>query len=410
MAEIKLMPQQETMLKALADKENPGTYQELAKEVSMASKVYRSQLTRMERKGVVEDLGDNKWQITEAGVSYFAGTEEESTLADVKATPKQIFETYGKLVGVDTQKIPIVSNMIWTQDPFDLDWVWKCLTRSNISIELRRFWVSSWQAYLGQEKPEVLKWEPVTAAVEKAIEKVEAKKIEDKGKQEGTGEGKKEYAIITSKHGEEPIKVGEIGGMYTFQEAKETINLRMVQKQIAGYGGSAAQTQDKVSEVINALAPFLKQESKDDDRVYELLRETMTDKLSLAMTELEQRLPQQGEHKPWYEQLPAITTAITVAAPLIRTALGLPDAAQIQALTVSKNGNPQTSQTLQAINPDGSPVVFNREMMEFWRFNAQQKRDEEKHKQGMEMMSGVRDFLGKIGNAANKMATSGGSK
>ena len=407
MAEIKLQPQQEVILKALADREAAGSYQELAKEVNIGSRVYRAQLTRLERMGLVQDLGDNKWQITEGGVNYYTGPEEVETLTDIKATPKQIFETYGKLVGVEVNKIPIVSSMVWTQDSFDLDWVWKCLTRSNISIELRRFWISSWQAYLAQEKPELLKWEPPTAAQEKAIDKVGAKKIEEKGKQEVTGEEKKEYTIISTKHGEEPIKVGEVGGMYTFQEARETINLRMVQKQMTGMGGG--ESRDKVSEIIAALAPLLKQESKGDDRVYELLKETMTDKLTMAMNELESRMPQQGEKKPWYEQLPAITAAITAAAPLIRAALGLPDATVIQALAQNK-GDGQQAQPLQMLRPDGSPMVFTKDMMDFWKFNSEQKREEEKHKQGMEMMGGVRDFLGKIGSAAGKMATSRGGK
>ena len=392
MAEIKLQPQQEVILKALADREAAGSYQELAKEVNIGSRVYRAQLTRLERMGLVQDLGDNKWQITEGGVNYYTGPEEVETLTDIKATPKQIFETYGKLVGVEVNKIPIVSSMVWTQDSFDLDWVWKCLTRSNISIELRRFWISSWQAYLAQEK---------------AIDKVGAKKIEEKGKQEVTGEEKKEYTIISTKHGEEPIKVGEVGGMYTFQEARETINLRMVQKQMTGMGGG--ESRDKVSEIIAALAPLLKQESKGDDRVYELLKETMTDKLTMAMNELESRMPQQGEKKPWYEQLPAITAAITAAAPLIRAALGLPDATVIQALAQNK-GDGQQAQPLQMLRPDGSPMVFTKDMMDFWKFNSEQKREEEKHKQGMEMMGGVRDFLGKIGSAAGKMATSRGGK
>ena len=407
MAEIKLQPQQEVILKALADREAAGSYQELAKEVNIGSRVYRAQLTRLERMGLVQDLGDNKWQITEGGVNYYTGPEEVETLTDIKATPKQIFETYGKLVGVEVNKIPIVSSMVWTQDSFDLDWVWKCLTRSNISIELRRFWISSWQAYLAQEKPELLKWEPPTAAQEKAIDKVGAKKIEEKGKQEVTGEEKKEYTIISTKHGEEPIKVGEVGGMYTFQEARETINLRMVQKQMTGMGGG--ESRDKVSEIIAALTPLLKQESKGDDRVYELLKETMTDKLTMAMNELESRMPQQGEKKPWYEQLPAITAAITAAAPLIRAALGLPDATVIQALAQNK-GDGQQAQPLQMLRPDGSPMVFTKDMMDFWKFNSEQKREEEKHKQGMEMMGGVRDFLGKIGSAAGKMATSRGGK
>jgi len=407
MAEIKLQPQQEVILKALADREAAGSYQELAKEVNIGSRVYRAQLTRLERMGLVQDLGDNKWQITEGGVNYYTGPEEVETLTDIKATPKQIFETYGKLVGVEVNKIPIVSSMVWTQDSFDLDWVWKCLTRSNISIELRRFWISSWQAYLAQEKPELLKWEPPTAAQEKAIDKVGAKKIEEKGKQEVTGEEKKEYTIISTKHGEEPIKVGEVGGMYTFQEARETINLRMVQKQMTGMGGG--ESRDKVSEIIAALAPLLKQESKGDDRVYELLKETMTDKLTMAMNELESRMPQQGEKKPWYEQLPAITAAITAAAPLIRAALGLPDATVIQALAQNK-GDGQQAQPLQMLRPDGSPMVFTKDMMDFWKFNSEQKREEEKHKQGMEMMGGVRDFLGKIATAAGRMATSGGGK
>lgn len=426
-----LSPQRKKILEALAMENAPIHHTDLGKPLGITRDTIKNQMAILEKDGHVESTDKNVWSITAAGLEALkedaanlplgdhpsALKEGAPTMVEAGMTPRQIFTNYGINIGISQPKIPVICEMVWTGNPYDLNWVWKKLIEANIPFDLRKFWISAWKAYVSQEYPEWENWEPPTGAHEKAKSVAEEEAEKKAAKAEP-----REYLIGASN---QVVKVGPVAGMYTFEEAQGLASLNLLKQQAdaavkeaeagskdkiseilaalapyvakekaVGEGGT-----EKVSEILTALAPYITKETGGDNAIFKELIET---KLEAVLKEFESRLP--GPQKPWYETLPAMIAAITSAAPTLRAVLGVPDTDELMRRMEAKFPQGQ-SQPYQILDSEGKPMVMDlKTILEVRKFDSDQKRDDEKHKASMDMMSGMREFVTKIGSAASRMA------
>ncbi len=395
-----LTPQQKQIFEQLRKYQIPAHYERVASDLGLSAKGVQSQLGKLREFGLVKEVEEKHWQVTEDAQQKLeeAGEDTTVTLEDVHATPKQHFTQFGRTWGINPERLQVMVNTIWTSgDPENLDHVWDYLGKLQVSPDVKRIWVTAWQAYLAQSDPEKLKWQPPTTVQEKVAEVMEKKEVQ-KQIEKIEEEGPKEWIVDVKKN--EPVKIGEPMGLYSLKEAKELVQLRMYRETLEG-GRTEGVAAEKISDILTALVPYLTKEGQGEEAT-KLIRELFEEKLSSGLRELAIQIPH-GDQKPWWETLPQILTAVAGVGPTLKTLLGIPDAKDITALIESRIPHGD-SRPLEMKNPDGTPFVFTKEMMEFWRFNADQKREEEKHKQQMDIMGGLRDFMGKIGTAATRLA------
>ena len=361
-----------------------------------------------------------------ADPSLLIPREPIMSLSDFGATPYQIFSNMGVMAGVRREILPLVANMVWSGNCYDLLWVWQKMKDCAIPFDLRRIWINAWKSYAVQEYPALAAWEPPTPAQHEAAEaqaKAEAKVEATRASSSGDI---KEWLIGANS---KIVKVGVGAGIYTLEEAKGIVALDIMKNEAmaAVNTGDPSTRSEKISEILTALAPYIanKSENKSDaasEKISDvltalapyiskggdepgLMRELLETKFASALEQLESRLPQ-GDHKPWYETLPAILAAIGAMTPTIKGLLGIPDMAEfmktIDAKMATQN---QTQQPYTILDAEGKPMTMDlKTILEVRKFESEQKRDTEKHKASMEMMGGAREFISKIGAAASRMA------
>lgn len=348
---------------------------------------------------------------------------EPVTASSLGTTAQQIFMNMGVLTGVKRELIRLTASMIWAGggNCYDLNWVWKQMQDCDISYDLRSRWIHVWKSYVVQQKPEWRDWEPPSLARVEAEEKVEKAAA---AKEAGASTAVKEWLVGA----QGPIKVGTAAGLYSFEEAQGVMALNTMKLQAeaaveaakAGHGGQEKFSelltalkpfiegkkeageggQEKISEIITALAPYISK--GDDDNKY--LKELLEEKLAQMF---EHFAGGQGEKEPWYETVPAMITAFTSLGPTLRTILGIPDTNQLVSMIESRFPKQNGLQPYQVVDSEGKPMVMDlNSILSIKRFDREQAREDDKHKHQMDMMGGVRDFLGKISAAAARMGES----
>jgi len=185
--------------------------------------------------------------------------------------------------------------------------------------------------------------------------------------------GSREYIIVD----DEPVRVGENLGDYSLQDAKDILSIRALRDRFAGAGqgrgGSQSGAAEKVSDVLTALAPYLKTEGTDMSTIKEIL----ADKLELQKQEIISRIPQPGqptEPKSFIEQISGFVAAIgslKEAGPVLRSILGIPE---------PSSGNPANGVLpVQITGPDGQPIVMDLGQVINWRkFQGEERRADER--------------------------------
>jgi len=364
---------QNQVLQALSSEGGLVITENLATSVGTTQDTIRALCSKLKSKGYVDGSTKEGWTITSDGREVLErGLKIPTTPEDVGADTESKFKYYGKLAGVDPDRILATTEAILTGDPENLEHVWEVMTQMDIAMPNRRRWFNSWRYYLNQGIPAELK------------EKVFGSPDDEKGETLplSAKERGKDYIIVD----EEPIRVGAGLGDYGLQDAKDILGIRALRSRFAGVGqgGSPPAGSEKVSELITALAPFINKSSDP-----EMLKETLADKLALQRQEILSHMPQQGpQPKSFGEEITGFAAALSSlkeAGPMLKSILGLPES----------SGNPSTGLPVQIKGPDGSPIVMDLGQVIDWRrFQNDERRADERHGALVGLAQTVRENFG----------------
>ncbi len=357
------MANQNQVLQALSSEGGVVTTENLATSVGTTQDTIRALCSKLKTKGYVDGSTKEGWTITSDGKEVLErGLKIPTTPEDVGADTESKFKYYGKLAGVDPDRILATTEAILTGDPENLEHVWEVMTQMDIAMPNRRRWFNSWRYYLKQGIPAELK------------EKVLGSPDEEKGEalSFSAKERGKDYIIVD----EEPVRVGAGLGDYGLQDAKDILGIRALRSRFAsaGQGGSPPAATEKVSELITALAPFI---NKGTDLT--ALKETLAAQLAQQKQEIMSHIPQPvqaSQPKSLLEQL----TELKALGPMLKSILGIPESSNNPGIPVQVTG------------PAGQPVVMDLGQVIDWRrFQNEEKRADERHSAMMGLIETARE-------------------
>jgi hypothetical protein len=410
MADKKLSDQQRDILGLMAVQVGMRDYKEIAEAGEIKEDIFLAQLSRLKKQGLVEQEKPRSslWQITDAGVKAnleaaeaTEGAEGEEadrgregiSREEMGLTEYQIFIKYGRQMGgIPQTKLDGIAGVVFGDDPYDLDKVWQNLSEMNVAIDLRKQWFKMWQNYLRQAgKPADVSTTiqaQLTPADKRTPEQVRA--AEEQGR---------DWDLVEDDEGlQQPERVGPGLGEFTLKEATQVMALKnRAMRNRAAAGGQGGQfAQEPMSQLLTALQPYI---NKDTDQG--LLKWIITDQLDNMAKTITDSIPrQQGGQGigDFLEKIPQYAETLKTLAPILRAALGVPEA--------GSNNQPQAQSTpIQMTNPDGSPVVFQlNDFITLKKFEAEQKREDESSKQKEIMFGTIRGFIERFGKAAERAA------
>jgi len=365
------MANQNQVLQALSSEGGVVTTENLATNVGTTQDTIRALCSKLKTKGYVDGSTKEGWTITSEGREVLErGLKIPTTPEDVGADTESKFKYYGKLAGVDPDRILATTEAILTGDPENLEHVWEVMTQMDIAMPNRRRWFNSWRYYLKQGIPAELK------------EKVIGSSDEGKGEalSFSSKERGKDYIIVD----EEPVRVGPGLGDYGLQDAKDILGIRALRNRFTGagqVGGGQPAATEKVSELITALAPYINKGSDVDS-----LKEILADKLALQRNEILSHIPQppqSGQPKSLLEQL----TELKALGPMLKSILGIPE-------TPPASGNPLSGVPVKIAGPDGSPFIMDLGQVINWKkFMGEEARADERNQMLMKLGETARENL-----------------
>jgi len=275
----------------------------------------------------------------------------------------------------------LATDMVWSGDYEDIIWVFKALGRegADLADDLRRVWANSWRAKLHKSIPPELETE--LTGVSKAV-------VEEGKEVAPSKSGGSDYII----HDDEPIRVGENLGDYSLQDAKDILTIRALRGRFSG-GGQAgavtqAGTQEKLSELLTALEPYINKGSDQGT-----LKELLATQMELQRQEIMSHIPQPGQSTQPKSFITQISEAVTAlgslkdAGPMIRAILGIPE---------SSGGNPaNTAVPVQLTGPDGQPMTMDLGQVIDWKkFQGEERRADERHSSLVGLAQSIRENIG----------------
>ncbi len=382
------MANQNQVLQALSSVGGVVATEDLATNVGTTQDTIRALCSKLKTKDFVDGSTKEGWTITSEGREVLErGLKIPTTQEDVGADTESKFKYYGKLAGVDPDRILATTEAIFTGDPENLDHVWEVMTQMDIPMPNRRRWFNSWRYYLKQGIPVELREKVIGSPDE---EKGEA--LSFSAKERG-----RDYIIVD----EEPVRVGAGLGDYGLQDAKDVLSIRALRNRFAGGGQSGGAsmpgTGEKVSDLLRELAPYLNKGGND-----ETLRELISTQMELQKQEILSHIPQPvqgGQPKSVIDQIAGFVAALgslREAGPLLRSILGVPES----------SGNPLTP--TQIIGLDGQPAVMDlTKALDMRRFLGEEKRADERHDMFMGIGKAARENVGTFAEAAKEAIAEG---
>jgi len=365
------------ILQELSTKEALASTADIASALKSTKEAILKQLKREKEKGTVEGNTEEGWIITDSGRKVLEKGGPGITMVGEGVTPREKFESIGRLIGINEDRITLAADIVWSQNYEDLNWVWTALGQADIRADLRKIWTNSWRAHLKKGIPPELELELAGTPATKTGEP-------GAGEVVGTRATGRDYII----DGDLPVRVGTNLGDYNIQDAKDLIALRALKDRFRAAPGTlqagAAQGgvgQEKLSDIITALQPYL-QKGTDVDT----LKEILGDKLSLMRQDILSHIPPPGrgsQPKTLLEQLKELTDL----GPVLRTVLGIPE-------TPPASGNPFAGVPVKITGPDGVPIVMDLGSVINWKkFMGEEARADERHAMFMKLGETVRENI-----------------
>ena len=391
------------VLEGLNTKEAAVSTADLATGLQASTEGTRKQLARLKDKGYVEGDSQEGWLITAAGKSELEKGEIHPSMIDEGVTPRQQFEAIGRRIGIKEDRLVLATDIVWSGDFDDIQWVWGALGQADIANDLRSVWVNAWRAKLHKGIPPELETELT------GVSKVEAEA--EKGAAV-IKPGGREYIIDD----DVPVFVGPGLGDYSLQDAKDILAIRALKSRFSGVGqagagqsggGQPPGVAEKVSEVLTALGPYI---NKGSDQG--MLRELITAQMELQKQEILTHIPQPGQPsqpKSFIEQIAEVVTALgslKEVGPMLRSILGVPES----------SGNPGAAALpVQLTGTDGKPIIMDlSQFISLEKFRGDERRADERHQALVGLSQTVRENLGDgisaLKAAAEEAKGSSGSK
>jgi hypothetical protein len=393
-----ISPTQQKIIEKMEEEPSQNiTDKDVATSLSLKRDSTRAQLGKLEKLGIVKhntEAPEDGFWLTDDYQEAMDRANRPESLTDAKLTPKDYFRDLLSRFGVKEQHVPVIADTVWTGDPENLTWVWNELGKLQVAPDTKKQVWEAWRAYNEQDVP------PELEAVIARTKSKEELALEAKQR---SAEPKEDKALERGWLLEEggPEWYGTAAGQFTLAEAKEIYALRQLGLR-KKTGASADENnkqghQDSVSSILTALQPYIAKDTNTD-----LLREAITKQMELQEQKMLQLIPPQGEKKGIADnvhEIMGIFTALQSAGPLLRGILGIPE----QVASAPANANPPAMIQLQ--NADGTPITLTLPtFFELEKFKADQRREEESHKNKQEMMKTTKDFLVTIGTAAHRMS------
>jgi len=363
------MASQEKLLEILATEAGPIRPAALSQKLGEKIHQFMSQLNRLVDDGKVDKTSEGEYVIV--GPPLEEMPPGPLTQEGAGVTDYQQFRAIGLSIGIPEKLVDITTEHVWRGGNYkDLKWVWEALQQMAIRPDLRARWWHCWRSQLGEAIPAELK--------------TTIDEVATTGHKEGaTAKDGRDYIIF----GDEPVRVGEGLGDYTMQDAKELLTIRALKDRLAGLasarqptGGVAQAAQgasgptEKLSEVITALTPFLKQDADTN-----LMKEILSDKIQLLKADILSHIPQTNitQPKSFVEQLNEFAQLM----PTLKSILGIKES----------SGNPLP---VQVKDKDGNPMVMDlNQYIGLKRFESEERRSDERHSALMGLTQTIRENL-----------------
>jgi len=392
------MASKEQILAVLAGESGPMNKAVLSKRLGVPTSGWQSQADRMEKQGLIEKNEEKEYTITEVGRQFALAQPPEppeppppepgeETEESLKTTEYQQFIKMGKDTGVvPLALIEQVATHVWRGGDYkDLDWVWQGIAEMGIRPDLARRWFHSWRSFLHQPIPADL----VTAVAAPQSSAEKTAKVEALGKE-------RDYILVDDM----PVRVGQGVGDFDLETAKELAALRALKDRFSK-GGTASTgaappaatppMDQRLPDLITALKDFMK--NPNDDAVNTLRKELSDTKLDALKQDIISRIPQVAEPKSFIQQLSEFGTTMKDIGPIFKSMLGISE--------------PPAQSTVTPVlykDKDGNVLDIN-SIITLKKYEGDERRADVEQKAKEETGAAVRDFLGKIGSAATKMAS-----
>jgi len=230
------------ILQELSTREALASTADIASALKSTKESILKQLKREKDMGTVDGNNEEGWVITDSGRKVLEKGGPQVTMVGEGVTPREKFESIGRLIGINKDRITLAADIVWSQNYEDLNWVWTALGQADIRDDLRKIWTNSWRAFLKKGIPLELEAELTGAPVAKTGEPraVEAALAKTQTR---------DYVIVEDL----PVRVGVNLGDYTLQDAKDLIALRTLKAKLTGtgQGGTVAGGigQEKLSDI-----------------------------------------------------------------------------------------------------------------------------------------------------------------
>jgi hypothetical protein len=217
---------------------------DLAEKVQAGREGTRKQMTRLKAKGHVGGDSQEGWIITEEGKKALGLGSEQSSMIAEGVTPRQMFEEFGRLIGIRQERIALVTRIVWSGDHTDMIWVWNALGQADIDVDLKRVWLNSWRAYLHKGIP---------IELEKDLVETEGK-VEVKPGAGPRIEGGRSYILQEDL----PVYVGKNLGDLTYEDALDLARIRGGRAARRGDGAPGQQWgPDEILKIVKAVQEFV---------------------------------------------------------------------------------------------------------------------------------------------------------
>ena len=386
----KISDQQRQILQWLAQQGGPVQSKDMAEQTQIKPTSLRTQLDRLKENDFVQ-VSEDGWIITEAGGGALTTPEGGQTLADQGMTPKQIFSALGVKIGVPQARVDVISDIVWSQESEDLEWVWKALAKCAVSTDLATMWLEAWRAYL--KKPIPADLEGVVRQNKEAGTKTASDTVKP-----GDATGR-DYVIQDGV----VIRVGDGIGDFTMKDAKEVLALMVQRERFASMqnqGAGMQQPSNAMAEIITALAPFIK---PDADK--SMVKELLETKLALFETKLAAANPGAGASRNPVMEMVDFFKSLKELGPVLGPLLGLPAAAPAAAAAAATSVTPINNAMGEMTGKDGVKYVLPLDqLLTIRRFDNEERREDEKHQNSQQLVGAAKSLLGKLAAAAGRAA------
>ncbi len=255
------MASKEQILGFLSKASGELSRQQIEEEVGESYRRFQTQLDRWVKQGLIQDVGDHHYVITDKGTEDLnSGNEMVADESDVSGeaksiaseisndgytiTDKQKFIQLGLDAGMTNKSLlKGTTTLIWNRgDPRDLDSVWQGFGEANIDRDIAKRWFNFWAAHIKKDVPLNIAREVSGSSGPKE-------------------KSSKDKTLLTHDMDEDgnPVYVGEGQGALTHDEAFELAKIRASAKARAATQARAESPGDSlaaraVEKVINDMS------------------------------------------------------------------------------------------------------------------------------------------------------------